>query len=97
LTEPREGSKGGASGGCPKSAKAHLAKLKGTMSNGNSLTLATLALCGLALAAPPLRAQDAKTRKLAVINGPTTAKLGDVAQIDVPAGFVFIEGKTLRQ
>ena len=46
-----------------QSAKAYLAKLKGTMSNCNSLILA---LCGLALAVSPLQAQDAKAKKLEV-------------------------------
>lgn len=63
------------------------------MLNRNSLLLT---VCGLALAASPLFSQDSKTPKLDVLKGPATAKLGDVAQIQVPAGFAFLDGKTTR-
>src|SRR5689334_3417858 len=52
------------------------------------------------LAALPLSAQnDSKAearRKLGVIEGPATAKLQDIAQVQVPAGYVFVDGKGLR-
>ncbi len=54
-----------------------------------------LAIVVLALAALPLQAQKARP-KLDVLKGPATAKLGDVAQIEVPAGFAFIDGKNTR-
>src|SRR5258708_1136692 len=38
----------------------------------------------------------AQKPKVDVLKGPATAKLGDVAQINVPAGFVFLDGKTTR-
>jgi uncharacterized membrane-anchored protein len=54
-----------------------------------------IALCGLALAVLPLRAQEPKT-KIDVLKGPATAKLGDVAQMDLPAGYNFLDGQTTR-
>lgn len=55
-----------------------------------SLLAAAVAL----LAALPLHAQ--KETKLNVLSGPATAKLGDVAQIQVPAGYDFFDGSTVR-
>ena len=63
------------------------------MLNHNSLLLA---VCGLALAAAPLGAQSPRSNKLDVLTGPATAKLGAVAQIELPAGFSFVDGKTTR-
>jgi uncharacterized membrane-anchored protein len=54
------------------------------------------AVCGLALAALPLGAQSARSNKLDLLTGPATAKLGAVAQIALPAGFSFVDGKTTR-
>lgn len=42
------------------------------------------------------RAQDSDKPKFDVLNGPTTAKLGNVAQIAVPEGFVFLDGEGTR-
>src|SRR5690242_12414708 len=59
--------------------------------------LIRLAVCGLILAASPLLAETSGGKKLQLLHGPATAKLGSVAQIQVPAGFVFVDGKTLRK
>jgi uncharacterized membrane-anchored protein len=57
-----------------------------------------VAACALALAAPSATAQstNAGPRKLNVLHGPATAQLGSAARIEVPVGYVFIDGKTLR-
>src|SRR4051812_31130817 len=62
-------------------------------------TILTLAVGCAVLTALPLRAQDSTAdarRKLGVIEGPATAKLQDIAQVQVPAGYVFVDGKGLR-
>jgi uncharacterized membrane-anchored protein len=41
-------------------------------------------------------AQDAPNKKKAGIQGPASAKLGTVAQLEVPAGYLFLDGKTTR-
>lgn len=46
------------------------------------------------LAALPLHAQEGS--KLNVLPGPATAKLGEVANIQVPAGYDFFDGPSLR-
>jgi uncharacterized membrane-anchored protein len=58
--------------------------------------LVLLAACGLALAASSLCAQPSRSNKLDVLTGPATAKLGAVAQVGLPAGFSFVDGKTTR-
>ncbi len=64
------------------------------MFNRNSLLIA---MCGLALAAPPLRAQAPEPKaKINVLKGPATAKLESIAEINVPAGYNFVDGKTTR-
>ncbi|PYI85703.1 MAG: DUF2167 domain-containing protein [Verrucomicrobia bacterium] len=56
-----------------------------------------LAGCGLALAIAPARAQKSDAgSKLNVLKGPAKARLESVAQIDVPAGYIFIDGKGTR-
>ncbi len=55
--------------------------------------LLILAVCGLALAATPSRAQESTKPKLNILKGPATANLGGVAQIEIPAGFEFIDAK----
>lgn len=51
----------------------------------------------LALAGMPLTAADSKSRpKLNIINGPAKAQLEKVAQIEVPAGYRFLDGKSTR-
>ena len=64
------------------------------MSCSKSLVLAA---CSLTLAISPLQAQspDAKP-KLNVIHGPAKALLEKIAQVDVPSGYVFIDGKSTR-
>jgi uncharacterized membrane-anchored protein len=62
-------------------------------------TVVTLAVGCAVLTALPLCAQDSSSdakRKLGVIEGPATAKLQDIAQVQVPAGYVFVDGKGLR-
>lgn len=53
-------------------------------------------LCAFAFGALPLHAQSEPLKKPGLIEGPATAKLGEVAQLEVPPGYVFIDGKTLR-
>lgn len=50
------------------------------------------------LLASPLAAQDSpgKGKKPHALEGPATAKLGNVAQIELPAGYAFFDGKTTR-
>ena len=56
-----------------------------------------LLVAGLALAASHLCAQDAQApKKFNVLQGPATARLGDVAQIELPAGYAFLDGKATR-
>jgi uncharacterized membrane-anchored protein len=57
-----------------------------------------VAIAGLLFAAPPVRAQftNKDKAKLDILHGPATAKLGSVAQIEVPAGFSFLDGKATR-
>jgi len=56
-----------------------------------------LALCALGLAASPLsaRAQESKPNPH-VLKGPLKASLQTIAQIDVPAGYTFIDGTGTR-
>jgi len=63
----------------------------------SKITLFALALGCIAVTSSPLHAQtsDAK-RKLGLIQGPSQAKLKDVAQVQVPEGYVFIDGNGLR-
>jgi uncharacterized membrane-anchored protein len=50
-----------------------------------------------ALAALPLHAQNSDTkREMGVTQGPAKVHLKDVAQIDVPAGFSFLDGERYR-
>lgn len=61
--------------------------------------LFTLVLGCAVLATSPLCAQDSTAearRKLGVIEGPATAKLQDIGRVEVPAGFLFLDGKGLR-
>jgi uncharacterized membrane-anchored protein len=52
-----------------------------------------LAAVGLALVALPSRAEK---KELGVLHGPTTAKLGKVAQVEVPTGYIFLDGDATR-
>lgn len=53
-------------------------------------------LFALAFAVSPAGAQPANKSRLDVLHGPATAKLGAAAQIEVPAGYTFLDGKTTR-
>lgn len=44
----------------------------------------------------PLAAQEPEGRKIPRLEGPATAMLAGVAEIAVPAGYIFIDGKTTR-
>lgn len=64
------------------------------MQNRILLPLATL---GLALTVAPLSAQDATAKqKPNLLEGPATAKLGAVAELGLPAGFIFLDGNGTR-
>jgi uncharacterized membrane-anchored protein len=52
--------------------------------------------CGMGLLASTLCAQDSKDR-IKVTDGPATASLGNVARIEIPSGFQFIDGKTMQR
>ncbi len=59
--------------------------------------LYVLAACSLALAVSPLRAQSPNSKsKLNILNGPATAHLESIAQIDLPVGYIFVDGKSTR-
>lgn len=59
--------------------------------------LALFLVLGFALAVFPLRAQQPGAKvKPTVLRGPATASLEGIAKVDVPAGFVFLDGKTTR-
>ena len=51
----------------------------------------------LTLLTTTLIAQDEKPRKRRGLEGPATAQLGGVAEIQVPVGHVFLDGKTTRE
>jgi uncharacterized membrane-anchored protein len=51
----------------------------------------------LALASAPLQAQSAEFKsKLNILKGPAKAKLESIAQLDVPEGYSFFDGKSTR-
>lgn len=52
-----------------------------------------LAIVGLTFVAQPLLAQKPEYD---VLRGPAVAKLGGVAQVELPAGYVFLNGKDTR-
>ena len=63
------------------------------MTISRSIILAALTTV---LAMSPLAAQDAPRKKPSALEGPATAKLGNIAQIGLPAGYAFFDGKTTR-
>jgi len=63
------------------------------MTTAKTLLFAAEAIFMLAL---PLAAQDAAGQKPPALAGPATAQLGNIAQIELPAGFAFFDGKTTR-
>src|SRR5437879_2088602 len=59
--------------------------------------LSVIAACGLALGASPLKAQDTGSKsKSRMLQGPAQAKLKNVGEVAVPAGFIFLDGDTTR-
>ena len=50
----------------------------------------------IALCASPLWAQDKPSFDFKELQGPTTAQLGGFAEIQVPTGYSFVDGKTVR-
>jgi uncharacterized membrane-anchored protein len=61
----------------------------------SKITLVSLAIGCAVLTAFPLGAQNSK-RKMGAVEGPAKVQLKDVAQIEVPVGFSFIDGNTYR-
>ncbi|MEI2725559.1 MAG: DUF2167 domain-containing protein [Verrucomicrobiota bacterium] len=55
-----------------------------------------LAAVATTLLTVSLVAQDAPGKKPKALEGPATAKLGEVAQIELPVGYAFFDGKTTR-
>jgi uncharacterized membrane-anchored protein len=63
----------------------------------SKITLVSLAIGFAVLSSSPLRAQDANAkRKMGVVEGPTRVNLKDIGQIEVPPGYIFMDGKTLQ-
>lgn len=64
-----------------------------------SLTKILLVLgCGGALTTSALLAQEPAAKpKLNILKGPAKARLGSYAQIDLPAGYVFLDGNEYRK
>ena len=59
--------------------------------------LSAFVVLSVALTVAPANAQKPDSGpKLNVVKGPTKARLESVAQVDVPAGFMFIDGKSTR-
>jgi uncharacterized membrane-anchored protein len=62
--------------------------------------LLLIVTCGLALSSVPLRGQntDAKNAKTKfnLISGPATVPLGSVARVELPVGYMFMDGNTYR-
>ena len=63
----------------------------------NFMKLRLLVLFGIGLIATSALAQNAKDPQIHFLHGPTTARLGSVAQIEVPGGHMFVDGDTLRR
>ncbi len=62
----------------------------------SKITLFALAIGCAVLTSSPLYAQDSAAKRTGVLEGPAKAQLQDIAQIDVPAGYEFIDGKRTR-
>jgi uncharacterized membrane-anchored protein len=57
-----------------------------------------LAACSLAFAALQLHGQEADSKpKFSLLRGPAKAQLGSVAQVDLPTGYVFLNGKDYQR
>ena len=54
-------------------------------------------VCGLAIAGAAWAGESpAATPKLNILKGPAKAQLGNIAQIDLPSGYAFLDGKSTR-
>ncbi len=53
-------------------------------------------ICLATVITAPLMAQEPEARKIPRLEGPATATLADVAEITIPTGYIFIDGKTTR-
>jgi uncharacterized membrane-anchored protein len=62
----------------------------------SKITLFALAIGFAVLTSSPLYAQDSAAKRTGVLEGPAKVQLQDIAQIDVPAGYEFIDGKRTR-
>jgi uncharacterized membrane-anchored protein len=58
--------------------------------------LILLCVLSVALSASPLLAQSGSKSKLNVVEGPAKANIEKFAQIDIPAGYSFLDGKSTR-
>lgn len=71
-----------------------LRELKNRSKTMSHIKVLILVTCSLALADLPLLGQNTESKpKFTVLKGPAKAPLGNVAQIDLPTGYVFINGK----
>ena len=55
-----------------------------------------LGICAVLFASSAAQGQSDSNPRLHFMQGPTKVHLGNVAQVDVPAGFVFLDGKNYR-
>jgi uncharacterized membrane-anchored protein len=62
----------------------------------SKITFFSVAVGCAVLTSLPLGAQDSAAKRTGILEGPAKAKLQDIAQIDVPAGYEFIDGKRTR-
>ena len=63
----------------------------------SSFKLLVSTMCGLALSGAAFGSDSAAAKpKLNVLHGPAKAQLESIAQIDVPSGYVFLDGKGTR-
>jgi uncharacterized membrane-anchored protein len=62
----------------------------------SKITLVSLAIGCAVLTSFPTHAQNSK-RKMGVVEGPAKVQLKDVAQLEVPVGFSFIDGNSYRE
>src|SRR4051794_40555440 len=62
----------------------------------SKITLVSLAIGFAVFNSSPVYAQDSAAKRTGFLEGPAKATLQDIAQIDVPAGYEFIDGKRTR-
>jgi len=63
----------------------------------SNFKLSVFTACSLALAGSAFQVQSADARpKLNILKGPAKAKLEGIAEIDVPSGYAFVDGKSTR-